>query len=58
MKKGLLKIFVFIGVCLILWWCKTPSTVSQSIDKLEIPAYSDASYKQHLVYEGFELVLN
>ena len=58
MKKGLFKIFVFIGACLILWWCKTPSTVSQSIDKLEIPVYSDAPYKQHLVYEGYEVVLN
>lgn len=58
MKKGLLKILVFIGVCLILWWCKTPSTVSKSIDKLEIPIYSDTSYKQHLVYEGYEVVLN
>ena len=59
MKKGLFKIIVFIGACLVLWWCKTPShTVSQGIDKLEIPAYTDASYKQHLVYEGYEVVLN
>ncbi|MCQ2069110.1 MAG: DNA/RNA non-specific endonuclease [Bacteroidaceae bacterium] len=58
MKKGLLKIFVLIGVCLILWWCKTPSSVNQNTTKLEIPIYSDASYKQHLVYEGYEVVLN
>ena len=59
MKKGLLKLLVFIGVCLVLWWCKTPSHTSrQSIDKLEIPAYTEASYKQHLVYEGYEVVLN
>ena len=59
MKKGLFKLLVFVGVCLILWWCKTPShSVSQNIDKLEIPAYSDASYKHHLVYEGYEVVLN
>lgn len=59
MKKGLLKVLVFIGVCLVLWWCKTPSHTSrQSIEKLEIPAYTEASYKQHLVYEGYEVVLN
>ena len=59
MKKGLFKLFVFIGVCLILWWCKTPlHTTTQSIDKLEIPSYTEASYKKHLVYEGYEVVLN
>lgn len=64
MKKGLsygsaIKVAVIICCCLIILWCKTPShTVSSGIDKLEIPVYADAPYKHHLVYEGFELVLN
>ena len=59
MKKGLFKLSVFVGVCLILWWCKTPSnTVSSDIEKLEIPGYTETSYKKHLVYEGYEVVLN
>lgn len=63
MKKGrsssALKLVLLIICSVIILWCKTPShTVSSGIDKLEIPAYSDASYKQHLVYEGFEVVLN
>ena len=59
MKKGLYKILLFVVACLVLWWCKTPSnTVRQDIEKLEIPAYTEASYKQHLVYEGYEVVLN
>jgi len=59
MKKGLFKLLVFVGVCLILWWCKTPShTVGQGFDKLEIPAYTEAYYKEHIVYEGYEVVLN
>ena len=53
MKKGLLKLLVFVGLCLVLWWCRTPlQTGRQSIEKLEIPAYTEASYKKHLVYEG------
>ena len=64
MKKGLstasaIKLLVIICCCLIVLWCKSPSyTVSQDIDKLEIPVYADASYKQHLVYEGYEAVIN
>ena len=59
MKKGLVKLFVFVVVCLVLWWCRTPlQTGGQGIEKLEIPAYTEAPYKQHLAYEGFELVLN
>lgn len=59
MKKGLFKLLVFVGACLVLWWCKTPShTVSSDIEKLEIPGYVEAAYKQHLVYEGYEVVLN
>ena len=59
MKKGLLKLLVFVGLCLVLWWCRTPlQTGRQSIEKLEIPAYTEASYKKHLIYEGYEVVLN
>lgn len=63
MKKGLVssavKLLVIVACCLIILWCKTPlQTGKQSIDKLEIPVYADAPYKQHLVYEGYEVVLN
>ena len=59
MKKGLFKILLFVVACLVLWWCKTPShTVRQDTEKLEIPGYVRTSYKQHLIYEGFEVVLN
>ncbi len=58
MKKGLLTLLAFLVVCLILWWCKTPSHTLSGIDKLEIPAYTQAPYRQHLIYEGFEVMLN
>ena len=59
MKKGLLKLLIVIVVCLVLWWCKTPfHTTGTSDFKIEIPVYTKAPYKQHLVYEGFEVVLN
>ena len=62
MKKGLkysaIKLLL-LSFCLIVLWCKTPlHTVSQDIEKLEIPTYTEAPYKHHIVYEGFELVYN
>ncbi len=58
-EKSWARLLLIIGFCLVILWCKTPShTVSQDIEKLEIPAYTDAFYKQHLTYEGYEVVLN
>jgi len=58
-SSATIKLLVILTCSLIVLWCKTPShTVNHSIDKLEIPAYTDASYKQHLVYEGYEAVIN
>lgn len=55
----LIEILLLVVICAILQWCKTTSHPgSQLEDKLEIPAYTPASYKQHLVYEGYEVVQN
>jgi endonuclease G len=55
----LVEILLLIVICAVLQWCKTTSqTGSPADDKLEVPAYTAASYKQHLVYEGYEAVLN
>lgn len=63
MKKGrvssTIKLLLLIGLCISIMWCRTPlHTTGNGIDKLEIPVYSEASYKHHLVYEGYEVLLN
>jgi endonuclease G len=58
MKKGVVKLLV-LALCLLLLWCRTPLQIARKgADKLEIPAYTEAPYKQHLVYEGFEVLLD